>query len=423
MAGETNYSDAQGLAKKVYDESGMKDYHPSCSIFTRDIGWEEMAKTGESYSVSVLVQPPNGFTYVGSGGAVTALKQPRNMVIKQALIAPYELDMREQTSWSALSRMASDNKAAFAQLQKTMQKAMKKAGGVRQEAAIVRGQKSLGTVSAVVDGTGSTVLVTISQATWIPGLFWAVGMGATFDSWTSDTKNNSDGVLILRGIDSATRTLRFAHSGTYSDQVAVSDNLFFEGAKNGANFNEMPGLIAQASAITGLGPVGINVTDYPSFAGNTYDVAGGFSTEVAEFIVSGLRDRGAEGIIRCYLPNLTYSEVANEIRANSGIAVPYSAERQKIGQSGFVQHTKDVGPIEFVNHPFLAQGEALFLDTDDACRGGSSDLTPNLPGTDGEELFRLVEGYNAAEYGLFSDNFVLLKAPPHAVFASGITHS
>lgn len=421
MAGETNYSDAQGLAKKVY-ESGVKDYLPACSILTRDIAWEDMARTGESYSVSVVVQPPNGFTYVGSGGAVTALKQPRNMVIKQALIAPYEMDMREQTSWAALSRMAKEDHAAFAQLQKTLQKAMKKAGGVRQEASILRGQSGLGTVSAVADGGSSTVLVTISAATWIPGLFHAVGTGATFDAWTSDTKNNGDGPLILRGINSTTRVLTFAHSGTYSNQVAISDVLHFEGAKDGSSFNEMPGLIAQASAVSGTGPVGINVTTYPSFAGNTYDVAGGFSTEAAEAIVAGLRDRGAEGIIRCYIPNLTYSEIANEIKANSGIAIPYSADRQKVGQSGFVQHSKDVGPIEYVNHPFLAWGEALFLDTDDCSRGGSSDLTPNIPGTDGEELFQIVNGYTAAEYGLFSDQFVLLKAPPHAVFASGITH-
>jgi hypothetical protein len=423
MAGETNFADANGLAKKVYDNSGVKDYFPASSILTRDIHWEDMAKTGESYSMSVVVQPPNGFTYVGSSGAVTALKQPRNMLIKQAVILPFELDMREQTSWSALSRLASENQGAFAQLQSTMQKAMKKAASIRQEVNILRGQKPLGTVAAVADAGSSRVTLTFTAATWAPGFWWAVGAGATFDAFTSTTKNNGSGPLILYGIDTANKKCTFTHSGTYSDQVAADDVLYFEGAWDGTTYTESPGVIKQASHTSGAGPVGLDVTTYPSFQGNTYDVGGGFSTEVAEGMVSQLRDRGAEGTIKCYLPNITYGEIANEVRANQAISISYNPNRQKFGQSGFIQESKDVGPIEYVNHPFLQWGEVLFLDTEDCCRGGSSDLTPTLPGTDSEKLWRLVDGYNAAELALFSDQFVLLKAPPHAMYGTGVTHT
>jgi hypothetical protein len=216
MANEVTFDEVSGLGKKVYDSSGVADYQPSCAIITQDAPWTDMARTGESYSMSVVVSPPNGFTYAGSAGGSNALKAARNMVVKQAEITPFELDLREQVTFAALSRLVGENKSSFANLQTTMQKAMKKSAAIRLECAGLRGQRSLGTVEAVTDLGSSQMDITITAATWAPGLWWALGNNATLDSFTSTTKNNGSGPLILKGITRASRKIKVTHSGTYS---------------------------------------------------------------------------------------------------------------------------------------------------------------------------------------------------------------
>ncbi len=117
MAGEVTVTAINGIGKKVYDKSGLKNWLPSSSIMQKRASWEKGTRNvGESYSVSVVTRRPNGVTYSGSAGGVNALLAPRNMVIKQALIVPFEMELREQFSWAALSRAASDNsEGAFAQ--------------------------------------------------------------------------------------------------------------------------------------------------------------------------------------------------------------------------------------------------------------------------------------------------------------------
>lgn len=425
MANEVTFDAANGLAKDVYHDGGVKDFLPKTSIITRDVGeLKPTAKLGDTYKVPVVVKPPNGVTYGGTAGGITALKGPRNMVIKQTEITPYEMILREQTAWAALSRLAGESKAAFAKLQTTMQMAMKKSLANRLEINLLLGQRPLGVVDSggITDLGGNLLTCVITEASWRPGMWNALDIDTTLDAFTSTTKNNASGALIVKGISRSTRTLTLQYTGTAADEIDPGDVLYFEGAWDGTTYAEAPGFMKQAEHVSGVGPTGINVSTYPSYQGNAVDVAGPFSTEVAEELVGVLRDRGAEGTVRLYLPNKTFGEIANEVRANNAIQIAYNASRQKFGQQSFVQESKDVGPIEYVNHPFMAWGEAFVMDPDDAMRGGSTDITPTLPGTDGEKLWRLLDGYTAAELLLYSDQFGLLLAPAHALVATGITH-
>jgi hypothetical protein len=69
----------QGIAKRVYDKSGIQNFLPKASIIQRRVGWEKgTRKVGESYRIPVTLRPPNGFTYAGSAGtSATALKAAR----------------------------------------------------------------------------------------------------------------------------------------------------------------------------------------------------------------------------------------------------------------------------------------------------------------------------------------------------------
>ena len=273
MAGEVDVAAANGILKRVYDPK-LGDVRPKSSILQRRHKFDNANKVGESYQYGVLVQPPNGFTYLGSSGAVKPLNTPRNSVIRQASITPFELDLREQVSWAAMSRAAEAGDQAIKQLTGELVIGMKNAMANRLEAGLLHGQRGYGTVESVTDAGGGVADVVISAATWAPGVFWAFGNESTWDIFTGTTKNNTGTLGILKGINSATRTVKITFSGTLSGEIAAGDVLYPAGANAGSgNFDELPGYIKQASNTNGVS-LGIDAGLYPNWGGNLVDVAG-----------------------------------------------------------------------------------------------------------------------------------------------------
>lgn len=423
MAGETVVSDINGVQKRVYDKSGLKNAILGVTILQDNIGWENgTRKIGESYQVGVVLRPPNGFTHAGSAGNVVQLKQGRPMKIQQASITPHEFELREQVSFAALSRAAEEGEGAFASLTGELHKAMKEQAQNRLEAVILHGQRGLGVVEAVTDLGSSQMDITITEATWRPGMWWALGEGTTLDSFTSATKNNGDGPLVLAGVKAASRKITVSHSATYSDQVAAGDVLYFEGAYDGTTRYEMPGLLIQSENTTGTS-LGISAATYGNWKGNTYNVGGNVNSDVVEDAVAQLRDRGAKAKLRLYLSNKAYGAIMAEPKSQRMFDSSYSA-KAVIGHDKVTYRSPDVGEIDIVNHPFMAWGEFLLQRDEDVARVGSADIMFGVPGSgvDAPEWER-VPNYNAAEVLLFTDQAVLQKMPKNAMVGSGITYT
>lgn len=422
MAGEVTVTEVSGIGKKVYDRT-MRKALPASAILQKRIGWDKGTRAiGESYNVSVVLRPPNGFTYAGTAGGVTTLKAPRNMVIKQASIIPFEMELREQFAWAALSRAAKEGEGSFAQLAGTGMWAMKESSSNRLEMAALDGQRPLGEVEAVTDLGGGLADLTITQATWAPGRWWAIGQKATMDSFTSTTKNNGSGPLITEGLNIADRKVKVSYTGTLGSEVAAGDVLYFEGAWDGTTYNEMPGLIAQARNTTGTS-LGLSATTYPNWAGNLYDVAGNISYEVLEDMCSLLRDRGASGTLTAYFSNLALSKLVGELKLLRVIDSSYNPSKGKVGYKAVSFETPEFGEVEIVGHPFMKQSECLIQDEGDIGRVGSSDIDFGLPGVgeDRAPMFERVSGSTAAELILFTDQCVINKEPRKALHGYGIT--
>lgn len=443
MAGETDVSAVNGLAKRVYDKA-IVDARPGVSIAQRKIGWDKGTRNiGESYQVGVALQPPNGFTYPGSAGGVTTLKAPRNSIIKQASIIPFEMELREQMVYTALSRAAKEGEGAFKQLAGEVFLAMKKAMVNRLEASALLGQQGWGQVSSVTDN-GSGIQVTLGGVTyntadivmttnsWAPGLWWALGVGATMDSYsslTSGSKHNSGGAIILAGIfvngsavTSAPFTIRVAYSGSFGTQVQANDILVPEGTYDGTTFYEMPGLITQLSNTSGTS-LGLSATTYPNWAGNTYAVGGNINSEIVEDGISKLRDRGAEGKLEYWCGNKQFSVLMNELKQ---LRIIDSSYKPTQGQTGFKEieyFSPDIGEVALVNHPMMPYQYGIALNPNDAGRVGSSDITFGVPGMESEQLFVLVQNTNAAEVQAFTDQAIIHKRPGFGMVFTGITYS
>lgn len=421
MAGELTVTEANGLFKRVYDRK-VRDLRPSSAILQRRIGFNEQKKVGEAYVASVVTRPPNGFTYAGSAGGVIALKAPRNMQIKQVSLTPFEIDLREQIAYAALSRAVADGEGAFKSITGEVVSAMQVASANRLEASMLHGQRGYGTIESVGSATGQSVPIVITAATWAAGMWWALGEGSTWDSFTGTTKNNGDGPLILSKVTAATRTLTFTFSGTLGDNITAGDVLYPEGSYDGTTHSDMPGLLLQASNTTGTS-LGLSATTYPNWAGNTYAVGGVFSHGVFEDMVSQLRDRGMAGKLTAYVSNKAWSVLATEtvqMQAN-GRGPGGSSESPKLGIKSMSYTFGDIGDVDVVAHPFMKQSEMLLLPDDECDRIGSSDVTFGIPGMK-EQFFRLVDGYNAVELQNFTDQAVILKKPSAAMVATGITY-
>lgn len=423
---EVTLEQVNGIVKTVYDESGIKDLRPDCAIMTKRVGFENGSKEiGESYKVSVALRLPNGFTYAGaqtSATTSTTLKAARPMLIKQASVTPMELDLREQVLWVALSRAAGKGKGAFAQLYGEMLKSMKLSAGIRIEDCVLNGQRSRGEVESVADAGSSRLTITFKAASWRPGYWNHVGEGATFDSFTSTTKNNGSGPLILYSIDGANRKVTFTHSGTFSDQVAADDVLYPEGAYDGTTWYEPAGLMAQAGVTSG-DSLGLSTTTYNNWKGNLKTVDGEMSFDILEEACGELRDRGMTGKISGYFPNKTISKLAAELAARRIIDSSYSSSKGKVGHKNIAFETPDIGEVELNIHPFLAWGEGLLNNDEDCARVGSSDATFEVPGLPKGQIFRHLTDANAAEFVLFSDQAPINKKPCKALRFTGITHS
>jgi len=414
---EVTVSEAQGMYKRLYDPE-VVDVRPRSAVGQRAIPFNKRKRLGESYQIPVAVKMPNGFTYAGSSGAAATLNAARNMVIKQASATGYELDLREEITWKAISQAVEDGEGAFGSLVQTVQGAMIGSSSNRLEATLLHGQRGYGTIESVADAGSSQVNVVITAATWSNGLWWACGQGSTWDAFTSTTKNNATGVLVLQAITSSTRTLKFDHSGTFSSEVAAGDVLYPQGAYDGTTHTDAPGLLTQCSNTTGTS-LGLSATTYINWGANTYTATGPISHGMIEDAVSRLRDRGAEGRLQVWLSNKRYSTVAMEVASLR--MVTDASPMQKIGVKGITIQSADVGDIEIINNPMMKDGEFLILPVEECERVGSSDITDKLPGLNKGEFFRYVQDKNTCEFGVYSDQAVICKRPNWSMVGTGLT--
>ncbi len=420
-SGETDLSDINGMTKIVYEAGGVNDYLPKCAIFQDRIGFENGAKVGEKYAFAITLQLPQGVTYGGSTGARRTLKQPRPQLVKQALVVPFEFNLREEETLVALSRAAAEGKGSFASLTGHTYKNMKTSAATRFEISIVHGQRGLGIVESVEDLTGNVAWIVITAPSFAPGMWWAL-IGATLDSMTTTTVNNGSGPLIVTGVDEANHRIKVTFTGTLASEVTAADVLYFEGAYLSSVHLEMPGILAQVANTTGTS-LELSATTYPNWAGNTHDVAGNISSDIVEFLAGKLRNRGASGMIGCYVSNRGFGPLMSELKSLRVIDSSYSPEKGKTGHKGIALYSPDFGEIEINIHPFFKDSEMLLMDTADCGRVGSADLDFGVPGVSTSELpkWERVANTNVAECQLFSDQAVCHKAPSQALVATGIT--
>lgn len=414
-----------GGAKRVYDNV-IHNLLPKSAVCVNRASWEKGTRSiGEAYQIPVCVVPPNGFTFAGSTGtATTTLLAGRPMKIVQAAVTPFEMDLREQTLWKNISRMAEQGLGAVDSYFGELMKNMKLAAMNRLEATTLLGQNGLGTIESAAGGS-TTLTAVVTAATWRPGFWWAMGPGSTYDSFTSTTKNNSNAALILTGITTSTRTLTFTANSPATSECAAGDVLYFEGAWDGTTYAEQPGLLVQAANTTGTS-LGISGATYPNWSGNTKSVAGPLSFDIVEDLCGELRDRGCADAISVMVANKNYGSLAAELRSMRIIDSSYAPAKQKAGQRSIGFETPEIGELEVVIHPYMAWGDLYMQQDQQIARVGSADIgfgVPGLPNNGKEQFLRNITDTNAAELIMYTDQCVANKRPNFSYKGTGVTQT
>lgn len=416
-----SFATAEGLAKRVYDS--FKNLQPECAIITKRSPIDNsIQNAGDGYYVPVCVQPPNGVTFVGSSPTGVTLLTGRPMVVLQATAQAYEMDLQENTPWSVFTRMDQKSQAAAESYMAILVSTIMNVMGTRHEASVLLGQQGLGTVSAVA-GSAGAAQITFTAATFRRGFWWAVGPGATFDSFTSTTKNNATAAIVLVGVSTTDYTINVTCGGTLGSEIAAGDVWYQEGAWDGTTYYEMPGLVAQAST-TGSS-MGINNSTYPNWAGNSYNVGGVVTPDVLEIYFGIIRDRQQDGKLSAYMPENTWRSILNQVQALRYLDSSYSSTKQVVGAKSVEITTARYAGVELVIHPMLANGEMYIQCDSEVKRVGSREPGFGVPNTivPGADKPLLVTGTNyATAYGT-ADAAVLNKAPANSIYLSGITVS
>lgn len=422
------WSDAAGAAKRVY-ENEVKVAQPYISILKEDAPFNGSLKpSSEGYRLGVLLSPPNSVLYAGSSPVKTSMNTARPMVIDQAVALGYEMDVFEETPWVTFSRLSNEGESAIDEYFLLLETAMLRVGNTRHEISLLAGQTSLGTVESLAGSATTSVVCLITAATWRGGLFWALGPNATLDAFTSTTKNNGTGALVLNGVSQAAeRTiLMTAAANPYSGEIAIGDTLWLEGTWSGTAFYDMPGLVAQASNTTGTS-MGLSATTYPNWAGNTDTVGGPLTSDVLETFLGKLRNRAQEGDLTVYMPETVWRQIFSEVMGLRYIPEG-SSKSQTIGQEQLKYMSARFGGTELKTHSILGDQSCLILKKAACCRVGSRDVdfgvpirlggSPNSP----QAGVLQVTSYNTGQSFVTADVGVLNREPGCSYFLTGITN-
>jgi hypothetical protein len=277
-------------------------------------------------------------------------------------------------------------------------------------------------VDDTTDLTGGLAEIVFTEGSFAPGMWHAIGKGATLDAWTTTTKNNASGPLILYSVDSKNRKIVVQFTGTHADEIDAGDIIRFEGAYDGTTFKEPAGLLKQYGNLAG-DSLGINATTSPGWQGNTFDVNGEITSDKAEEMFADLRDRGATGRLWLVLPTKGFSKLMSEPRAMRTLDSSYSPDKVKLGHKSIELETDEFGPVGVYGHPFFKRGQCLVFAPEDTCRVGSSDIKFGLPDADDAPVWERVPNSTAAEVILYSDQAPLVKMPKNGLVGSGITYA
>lgn len=403
-------SSLNGLFKEVY-QNKIKDLVPSQTKMVNMIPFVAGDKQlGNQFNEPVILGLEGGFTYGGTDGDAFALNDIISFPMKNATVKSAEMVLRSAISVGAASRSAS-SKNAFERGTKLLVGNMLKSMYHRLEIQLMYGDKgigqveSTGTIAAGVytaNNVAGDNVIKIKDSEWAAGIW--VGLKAKIDAYAGVTPHEQG--KLVESVDLRLRTVKLT---TTVGTIVIGDDLFFEGAKG----KEFKGIHAIAEENVSL--FGIANAAEPLFQGNIVDVGTNVTPAVLSFSkiedsISRSIEKGlGEEEVSVLCNTKSWNDLLTDLAAKRSYDQSYSEAKLKQGAREIEFYGQN-GTIKIVPSTFVKEGYAYALCEKELIRVGSSDITFDPPGYEGE-FFKLLENSNGYEMRAYSDQALFTARP------------
>lgn len=404
-------SNGQGWYKTRYGQKNTK--LPLVAKLQKAFPFEKRAKTGEQYVEPVLVKSSHGITIKGgtSRGTVYSFNTPSSPDIKQLTVNGCEITLRDQIAIGAVAA-AIGGDASYGPIVDEIVVQLSDSHRFYIELGLMHGQSTDGIgFTTAAAATGADALLTISAATWAPGI-WARGEGMRLDAYDGATLLNDSAAgafFVVKSINYDARQLVL--SGEASDITA----LIAAGAGTTLSVSASTGVTGMFTGVkrivTNTGELhGIDAALHSVWRGNRFNAASAAITLglIHRASVTPV-NRGVESRIDWHLPTAAWARIVNDESALRRYA-DGREYKQGATKLQFYGANGEEG-MSLNAHSMIMESEAYGLTTDDWLRGGESDLVDNLPGTPDDQFFHNVPGMSALEILNFSSQFLICRKP------------
>jgi hypothetical protein len=408
MATNNTLESLNGFFKETYADQ-LKKLIPEDTPLLQMIDFMSKDKQpGNNFHQPVILGLEHGVTFAGSDEDAFNLNPPIAGVTKDATVKGNPLVLRSAMGYVAASRAAQGGKQAFEDASKYLVANMLRSISKKLEIELLYGQMGYGSVASIA----STVL-TITTAEWAAGI-WSGAEGMPVEVRDS-TGATSRGEATVSSVDFAARTvtLNIALAG-----VVAGDVIWHKGAYG----NEFVGIHRMLSLSSGT-LFGINVGSYALWRGTTYSASSGalsfakLNQAVARAVEKGL---GSGKLLALVNPR-TWSNLLSDQAALRKYDASYSPSKMQNGAKAleFFSHN---ARLEIMSSIYVKEGYAYLLSIDDFMRVGSSDVSFNRHGRDGE-YFRELENSAGWELRLFTDQAVFCASVGRSVLVTDIVNA
>jgi len=383
--------------------------------------------TGASYNVPLVLQDPQGFSYLGTTGVAQDLQPAQPMDVQQAAVIGSEINERIKLSNKALMASTPAGIKAFEQSAILAMKRMTSVTKNRVEGMALYGQSTggMGTITgSVTNTTGSYWTFAISAATW-SAAWWLTNIGANIEFFATGGQTQRGSVYAkVTAVDVATRTLTVLASASLSSAgVTATDVIFMKGANLGSgSYNEMCGLSVQFSNTTST-LFSLSRTTYSQLAGNPYNAGSAAISKDMIVTASTLAvNRGATGEMICLVPSSSWTTLWSKDAALNRKDYSYSPKKSETGSEEIV-YASLTGQIKVIYHPFVKEGDFFLFPVEDVIWTGASQPTFNIPGRGEDQFFFTDQDQNSVQIRMIGDLAIFAVYPGHCVFGTGVVNS
>ena len=388
--------------KQIYADS-LKNLVPDSAKLIKMIDMLKKDKAvGDSFEFPVIVSLENGFTYLGTQGLAPNYEDAEAAGVQRGTVKPSELVLRSILSFGAISRSMNE-KGAFEKATKLVMGNMLQSMYHRLEIQMIHGQSSTG-LGVVESISGNTIK--IEDHEWAPGL-WNGSKNAKIQIYdTTLATLRGSAKIVSVDYDTKELALDLAPVG-----VVATDVIFFNGAKD----NEFMGLHAIASKSGTL--FGINNAAYDLFKGNVVDVGTNFSGGEAvlsfaasEKGIAKAMDKGlGQEAYELLISTRSWNNLLTEQAAKRMYDSSYSSAQIDQGAKAIRFHGLN-GQINIHASTLVKEGYAYGFVAKDLARIGSSDVTFEMPGYEGE-IFSILPDTHGLQVRCYSDQALVCFRP------------